>query len=76
MDEELFILIVGIIYVIEALSVVIQVLSFKIRGKRVFKMAPLHHHFELSGLNEKQVVFIFTFKTLLFCVAGLGIINN
>jgi len=52
MKMPLILLIVGGIYVVEALSVMIQVLSFKLTGKRVFKMAPIHHHFELSGWKE------------------------
>lgn len=74
MEMELFLLIAGLIYVAETLSVVIQVVGFKTTGKRVFKMAPLHHHFELSGLTEKQVVGLFWFTTLLFCVIGIGIL--
>lgn len=74
MEMELFLPIVGFVYVAESLSVVIQVVSFKTRGKRVFKMAPLHHHFELSGLKEKQIVYLFCFSTLLLCIIGLGIL--
>jgi len=66
---ELLLPTVGLIFVIEALSVVIQVVSFKLRkGKRVFKMAPLHHHFELSGWHEKKVVKVFVSVTLIMCV--------
>ena len=63
---ELWLLLFGLIFVIEALSVIIQVISFKTTGKRVFKMSPIHHHFELSGLSETQVVsafWIFAFIT-------------
>lgn len=74
MHLELLLPIAGFVYVLEALSVIIQVVSFKTTGKRVFKMAPLHHHFELSGLNEKQVVGIFWGLALICCLAGLGII--
>lgn len=56
---------VGIIYVLEALSVIIQVVSFRFFGKRVFKMSPLHHHFELSGWHETKVVYTFWFVTLI-----------
>ena len=49
----------GGVYLIETLSVILQVGSFKMTGKRLFKMAPLHHHFELSGMNERQVVGMF-----------------
>jgi len=63
-------LIVGFIYVIEALSVIIQVASFKIRKKRVFKMAPIHHHFELSGWKETKVVAVFWLVTVICCLIG------
>lgn len=63
-------LIVGGIYAIESLSVVIQVTSFKLRGKRVFKMAPLHHHFELLGWKETKVVKVFWLVTLVLCFIG------
>ncbi len=56
---ELLLIIVGGLYVIEALSVIIQVVSFKTRGVRVFKMSPIHHHFELSGWSEVKVVTVF-----------------
>ncbi|AIS52710.1 phospho-N-acetylmuramoyl-pentapeptide-transferase MraY [Thermoanaerobacter kivui] len=55
----------GIIYVAEALSVIIQVISFRFFGKRVFKMSPLHHHFELSGWQEERVVYTFWLVTLI-----------
>jgi len=71
MGMELFLPIVGFVYVAEALSVIIQVASFKTTGKRVFKMSPLHHHFELSGMSERQVVRMFWIATVLFCVIGL-----
>ena len=53
----LLLVIAGGVYVIETLSVIIQVASFKLTGKRVFKMSPLHHHFELSGWSENKIVF-------------------
>ena len=65
------ILFTGIIYVLEALSDVIQVVSYKTRRKRVFKMAPLHHHFELSGWKETKVFAVFCSVTLVFSVIGL-----
>lgn len=71
MKMPLIILIVGAIYVIEALSVIIQVGSFKLRGKRVFKMAPIHHHFELVGWKETKVVTVFYTATVIFCIIGL-----
>jgi phospho-N-acetylmuramoyl-pentapeptide-transferase len=58
--------------VIEAMSVVIQVASFKLRGKRVFRMAPLHHHFELLGWSETQVVVRFWIISVVFALAGLA----
>lgn len=69
----LFILIAGIIYVVETLSVAIQVTVYKKTKKRVFKMAPLHHHFELSGWSETKVVTLFYIVTAIAClVAFLG----
>ena len=70
----LILVIICIIPVIEAISVILQVLYFKRTGKRIFKMAPIHHHFELSGWNENKVVSIFSIITLLFCIIGLKII--
>lgn len=54
--QELVLILAGGVFVVEALSVIIQVLSFKLRGKRVFRMAPLHHHFELGGLAEPKII--------------------
>lgn len=71
MNLTLFIPIVGGIYFAEALSVIIQVVSFKLTGKRVFKMSPLHHHFELSGWKETKVVIVFWSVTLILCIIGL-----
>ena len=67
----LLLLIIAIIPVLEAVSDIIQVIHFKRTGKRVFKMAPLHHHFELSGWSENKVVSIFSLVTLLMCFIGL-----
>mgnify|MGYP006883359428 CR=1 FL=1 len=64
----------GLLFVLEALSVMIQVVSFKTTGKRVFKMAPLHHHFELCGLKETHVVALFWFFSLICCLVGLIIL--
>lgn len=75
MKLEILLLIVGLIYVIEALSVVLQVGYFKATGgKRIFKMAPIHHHFEMCGMKEVQVVRMFWAFTLLCGVAGVAII--
>lgn len=64
------ILIVGAIYVAEVLSVVIQVTSFKLTGKRVFRMSPLHHHFEQTGWHETKIVAWFCIFTAIFCLIG------
>ncbi|MCQ2978704.1 MAG: phospho-N-acetylmuramoyl-pentapeptide-transferase [Clostridia bacterium] len=65
-----FLVIVGIVYVCESLSVIIQVTSFKLTGKRVFKMAPIHHHFELCGWKETRVVDVFYVVTAISCLIG------
>jgi len=65
-------LIIGFIYIIETLSVIIQVASFKKTGRRVFKMAPVHHHFELSGWKENHVVLAFVLVTILCCIIGFA----
>ena len=69
----LLLLVIALIPVIETLSVIIQVAYFKKTGKRVFKMAPLHHHFELSGWKESKVVIVFSLATLALCIIGLTI---
>jgi phospho-N-acetylmuramoyl-pentapeptide-transferase len=69
--SELLILLIGGIFVLEMLSVVIQVVSFKTRGKRVFKMSPIHHHYELVGWSEWRIVITFWFVGLLFAGAAL-----
>ena len=71
MKMPLFILIVGLIYVIEVLSVIIQVTSYKLTKKRVFRMAPIHHHFELGGWPETKVVAVFCIATAMLCLIGL-----
>lgn len=72
--SEILFLIIGGVFVIEMLSVVLQVASFKTRGKRIFKMSPIHHHFELSGWSEWRVVITFWAVGLL--LAGLGLYLN
>ena len=67
----LLLLIIAIIPIIETLSVMIQVAYFKKTGNRVFKMTPIHHHFELSGWKENKVVSVFSLITLVFCIIGL-----
>ena len=67
----LLLLIIAIIPIIETLSVMIQVAYFKKTGNRVFKMTPIHHHFELSGWKENKIVSVFSLVTLIFCIIGL-----
>src|SRR5687768_16762499 len=69
--QEILLVIVGGVFVLEAASVVIQVVSFKTRGKRVFKMAPLHHHFELSGWEEPKVITRFLIVAIIFALFSL-----
>jgi phospho-N-acetylmuramoyl-pentapeptide-transferase len=68
---ELLLVIVGGVFVIEALSVIIQVISFKSTGKRVFRMSPIHHHFELGGWSETKVVAVFWLAGAVFAALGL-----
>ncbi|OFV79924.1 MAG: phospho-N-acetylmuramoyl-pentapeptide-transferase [Acidobacteria bacterium RBG_13_68_16] len=70
--QELALVVVGGLFVAEALSVILQVVSFKTRGKRVFRMSPLHHHFELSGWAETQVVVRFWIVAGMFALMGLA----
>jgi len=69
--QELLLVIVGGVFVLEALSVVIQVVSFKTTGKRVFRMAPLHHHFELIGWSEPKVITRFVIVAIIFALFSL-----
>lgn len=71
LNIPLIIPLVGGIYFIEALSVIIQVTSFKITGKRVFLMSPLHHHFEHKGWKETTIVAVFWIWTVIFCLIGV-----
>lgn len=68
LKNPLIVIIVGGIYVIETLSVIIQVISFKLTGKRIFKMAPIHHSFELSGWHEAKIVSVFSIITTILCL--------
>ena len=70
----LLLLVIALIPVLETLSVMIQVTYYKKTGKRVFKMTPIHHHFELSGWSENKVVTVFSLITLILCIVGLNII--
>lgn len=72
---ELLLVVVGGVFVIEALSVIIQVISFKTTGKRVFLMSPIHHHFELSGWSETKVVSVFWSAGVLFSVIAFIILK-
>lgn len=68
---ELFLLIIGGIYVLEAVSVILQVFSFQVFGRRIFRMSPLHHHFELGGWSERRVVRTFWLASIFFAALGL-----
>jgi phospho-N-acetylmuramoyl-pentapeptide-transferase len=70
--QELLLALVGGVFVFEALSVIVQVASFKMRGKRVFLMAPLHHHFELKGLPESKVIVRFWIVAAIFMLAAVS----
>ena len=70
----LLLLIIAIVPVIETVSVILQVLYFKKTGNRLFKMAPIHHHFELCGWKENKIVSIFSLITLIMCMVGIMII--
>ena len=74
MQIPLFLIIIAIIPVIETLSVILQVLYFKKTGNRLFKMSPLHHHFELSGWRENKVVAVFSFITFIASMTAVFII--
>ena len=70
--KELLLAIVGGLFVMEALSVILQVGSYKLRGKRVFLMAPIHHHFELKGWSETKVVVRFWIIAAMWALLSLG----
>ena len=70
--QEIVLVIMGGVFVVEALSVMLQVASFKLVGKRIFRMAPLHHHFELKGWKENQVVVRFWIITIILVLLGLS----
>jgi phospho-N-acetylmuramoyl-pentapeptide-transferase len=70
--QEVALIIVGGIFVMEAFSVILQVASFKLRGKRIFAMAPLHHHFELRGWSETKVTTRFWVLSVIFALLGLA----
>ena len=70
--QEILLVFVGGLFVIEALSVILQVGSFRLRGKRIFRMAPIHHHFELGGWPEQKVVIRFWIVAIIFSLLGLS----
>ena len=69
--QEVVLVLVGGVFVLEALSVIIQVASFKLTGRRVFRMAPLHHHFEKKNWSETQVVVRFWILSIIFALLGI-----
>lgn len=71
MKLPLILVIAGFVYLFETLSVIIQVASFKLTGKRVFKMSPIHHHFEMCGWKETKIVRVFTFVTVILCIISV-----
>ena len=70
--QELLLLVVGGVFVMEALSVILQVMSFKLTGKRIFAMSPIHHHFELKGWKESTVIVRFWILSIMFAALGLA----
>ena len=73
--QELLLVLIGGIFVVEALSVMIQVFSFRVFNKRVFKMAPLHHHFELKGMPESKIVIRFWIIAIIIALASLSLLK-
>ncbi|MBC7345357.1 MAG: phospho-N-acetylmuramoyl-pentapeptide-transferase, partial [Clostridia bacterium] len=72
---ELVLPVMGGVFVLEALSVILQVASFRLTGKRLFRMSPLHHHFELLGWPEKKVVRLFYLAAAVFSAAGVLLVS-
>ncbi len=70
MKRPITLIIVGFVYVMESLSVIIQVTHFKRTGKRIFKMSPIHHHFEMCGWGESKIVSVFVIATMVLCIIG------
>ena len=73
--NEILLIFLGGLFVVETLSVIIQVLSFKITGKRVFKMAPIHHHFELKGMSEQKITVRFWIIAILLAALSLSLLK-
>jgi len=69
--KELLLVIIGGVFVMEAVSVILQVSSFKLRGKRIFKMAPLHHHLQLSGWKESKIIIRFWIMAIILALVAL-----
>lgn len=72
---ELLLIVIGFVFVVEALSVILQVASFKTRGVRIFRMSPIHHHFELGGWSERKVVYVFWAVSLLMALLGIALLS-
>lgn len=72
---ELWILFIGFVFFCETMSVIIQVTSFKLTGKRVFKMSPIHHHFELCGWSENKIVLVFSLVSAIMGAIAVGLFN-
>ena len=70
--HELVLIVIGGIFVLEAMSVIIQVFSYRVFGKRVFKMAPIHHHFEKKGWSESTIVIRFWIISFVLAIIGLA----
>ncbi len=70
MKMPLVLVIAGFVYLFETLSVIMQVASFKLTGKRIFKMSPIHHHFEMCGWSERKIVLVFTASAMLLCAVA------
>ena len=70
--QELVLVVMGGIFVLETVSVILQVASFKLRGKRIFRMAPIHHHYELKGWAEPKVIVRFWIITVILVLIGLS----
>lgn len=68
MGFEIFLIMCGIMFIVETMSVILQVASFKLTGKRIFKMSPIHHHFEMCGMSENAIVIMFSVITAAMCI--------
>lgn len=72
---ELLLIVIGFVFVVEALSVILQVAFFKTRGVRIFRMSPIHHHFELGGWSERKVVYVFWAVSLVMAFLGIVLLS-